>query len=142
MSRARSLAAAASAVVLFLSVSACGGDDDKPLTSAQFKDKVLDICKKFNDKVDDLDPGDSASPGDLEAAVKKVADALEDEADEIDKLEPPKKIEDDVEAMLEALEDGAEKIRDNAGDITKLTENPLEEASKKADELGLSECAS
>jgi len=142
MSRARSLAAGGAALALAFVMAGCGGDSG--LTTEEFRKQADKICADFEDKSNDLFAGISAtsSEADLVEAFKKVADLLDEQSDQIGALEAPDSISDDVDAMLDSIRAGADKVREDGLELIKTGENPLEDATKKADDLGLKSCAS
>lgn len=142
MSRVRSLTAGGAALVLAFALSGCGGDS--ALSPEEFRTQADKICADFEDKSDEMFSGISASSteDELVEAFKKVADLLEQQADQIDDLAAPEDFEADVEAMLESLREGADKIRDDGLELIKSGENPLEDATKKAKDLKLEDCGS
>ncbi len=142
MSRVRSLAAGGAALALTFVMAGCGGDSG--LTTEEFRTQADKICADFEDKSNDLFAGISAtsSEADLVEAFKKVADLLDDQSDQIGALEAPDSITEDVDAMLDSVRAGADKIREDGLELIKSGENPLEDATKKAKDLGLKNCGS
>lgn len=142
MFRVRTFAAGGAALALAFSLTGCGGDSG--LSAEEFRKQADKICAAIQDESSDQFAGLSAtsSEADLVEAFKKVADLLEKQADQIDDLAAPQDLEEDVEAMLESMRNGADKIRDNGLDLIKSGENPLEDALAKAKELDLTDCGS
>ncbi len=141
MSRVRSLAAGAAALALAATLTGCGSS---ALSTEDFRKQADKICADAEKASEELFSGLSAtsSEADLEKAFKDAADLLEKQADQIDDLAAPEDFEDDVESMLESLRNGADKIRDNGLELIQSGEDPLEDATKKAKDLGLKDCGS
>lgn len=142
MTRVRSLAAGGAALALAFVMAGCGGDDT--LTVEEFKTQADAICADFEKKSDALasDIGLSPTEETVKELFKKAADLLDQQSDEIAKLKAPESIADDVDAMLDSVREGAEKVRESGMELIESGENPLEEATKKAKDLGLETCGS
>lgn len=133
----------AGAGVLALALTACGGGSD-PLTKAEFIKQADKICSGDDKAVEKLGESLSESPTDeeIQKALNEYVDIVKKQVDEIDELEPPESLEKDVDAMLESLDDGLDKMKEKGVELAKAGENPLADASEKAQALGLKECGS
>lgn len=142
MTRSRSFVAGSAALALSFALAGCGGDSG--LSAEEFRTQADKICADAEEKSGDLFAGLSASSSeaDLVAALKKIADLLDEQSDKIDDLAAPADLEEKVEAMLESLREGADKIRDDGLALIKSGANPLAEATEKATDLGLEDCGS
>ena len=70
-----------------------------------------------------------------------VAPAIQRQAEEIDALGAPSGDEEEVEAIVEALEAGAEEAEEDPGTIVEgKTSGPFAEANKLAGEYGFKVC--
>lgn len=133
------------AVGFALAVSGCGGDDDsEPLTKAEWLEQADALCTANNEEVDAIgdEVGDTPTDEEFAEGIGRVADSYDDLIDEIKELNPPEEIADDVDAMLASLSDGMDTIRDLGADLRTAEENPLADASAKAQEIGLEVCGS
>lgn len=135
-------AAAAAAAVLFLATAGCGSAEDEaePLSSAEFKEQADKICADDRDDMAALEPAEDATAEEQDQAYRDLADLLLEQADKLGELAPPEDIADEVEAMLDSLEEGAEVIKEEGANVVTISPNPLEDASKKALALGLDTC--
>jgi hypothetical protein len=69
-------------------------------------------------------------------------DIVKDQVKDLEDLEPPKSMKKDVDALLKSLDEGLDKMKDKGAELVKTGENPLGDASSKAQALGLKECGS
>lgn len=152
MSKLIAVLAAAAAILMI--VAGCGGGSDSSsdsasLSKAQFIKQADAICAK----------GDKESSKEVEAFVEEnnvdtskptkkqqeevitdvVAPNVQGQVEEISDLGAPEGDEKQIEAMVDAVEEGVEEIE---ADPTKLIEgkNPLGKGSKLAKEYGLKTC--
>lgn len=150
---ALSLIAAAGA----LAVAACGDDDGgsttttSTLTKGQFVREANKICQQTDDKIEraskkffaDAPADEEAPPSEIaEFAQKTAFPAIEGEISRIRALGAPASDEDEVKAMLDAAEEGFEKLKQNPDEIASGAAAPaLEKFDKLAGDYGLDKCA-
>jgi hypothetical protein len=128
-----------------LLVGGCGGDDEpEPLTKDEFTTQANKICSDGNEELeaaaDEL--GDAPTEEQIEEFVTDtVVPNVQEQHDDIADLAAPEGDEDEVEAILDALQGGIDALEeDPAGAITS-GDDPLAEASELAGDYGLTECA-
>lgn len=141
----RSFAAAVCSAALAVSLAGCGGDDKddsapKPLTKEEFITQADKICSDGDDEIAALEPAADASAEEQDQAVRDVGGLLREQAADIRKLTPPADIADDVDAMLDSLEAGADVIKDKGAEAISIEPNVLADAAAKADALGFKSC--
>lgn len=140
-------------VIASVALAGCGGGDDgdgseEALTKVEFIEQGDRICEKSEKQSEteaeefaeengfDLE---KASGEELEEAIAAVlVPALEQQAEEIDALGAPEGDEEEVEAIVAALEDGTAKVEDDPGAVFEGA--PLKEASKLAKDYGFEVC--
>lgn len=147
------------AVVAALVVAGCGGDDGNDtttsstssLTKQQFVREANQICKQTDDKIEraskqffaDAPPDEEAPPAEIEQFAKQTAlPAIEDEIDRIRALGAPQGDEDEVKAILDAAQEGLDKLEQDPDEIAQGGAAPaLEKFDKLAGDYGLDKCA-
>jgi hypothetical protein len=152
-----SLALAALAASGALALAGCGGDDDTSttasgasetsgssgpaLTKAQFVAQADAICaagdRTIEEAIKALGRGGEPSPADLHQFSIIAVPAIQQEVDAIKALPPPEGDEDEVKAILAAVQKGIDKIK---SDPTSIESDPLAEADRLAEDYGLEQC--
>lgn len=142
-------------VVALVAVAGCGSDDDNggeetqaTLTKVEFIEQGDAICTKAEEGSEteaeefaeengfDLE---KATNEELEEAIAAVlVPALNQQAEEIDALGAPEGDEEQVEAIVVALEEGTAEVEDDPGLV--LDGAPLKEASQLASDYGFEVC--
>jgi hypothetical protein len=147
------LAALAVLVALATVVAGCGGGDDSgtsgSLTKAEFIKKADAICEEGNDSINtEVDEFAEEKGTTSEKMTKEqqeefveqvVAEDIRSQAEEIGDLGAPSGDEEQIEAMVEAVEDGADEIEEEPKVLFGKA-NPLAEGTKLAKEYGLKVC--
>ena len=135
-------------LTLGLAVSGCGGGDGdedaapEPISKADFSTQADKICA---DATADLTAaaealGEDPSQEQIEAfASDSLVPSLQAQHDDIEALGAPEGDEDEVEAILTALQEGIDTVEADPGSIT--SSEPFGEASELAADYGLEECA-
>lgn len=135
----------------------CGSSDDSTdtdeavaLTKVEFIEQGDVICEKGNEQLEneadefaednDIDTSNPTEEQQEDVIVSVVGPALQSQADELAALGAPEGEEDDVAAIVEALEAGAQELEDDPGSLLKSGAEPLGEASKLASEFGFKTC--
>ncbi|MFL6155464.1 MAG: hypothetical protein ACJ72D_05225 [Marmoricola sp.] len=140
----RSLAAVACTALMATTFAACGSSGSEALTKSEWIKKADKICKDTTTELNKI--GDKLSSAKTAEDANKIlgegADKTLDEVKAIKKLTPPKSISKDVDAMLAAVTEGANKIKTDGVALLQSGQNPLADASTKAKALGLKECGS
>ena len=146
------------AAMAALALGGCGGGDDTTstattgpetstasapaLTKEQFIAQADAICaagdKSLNAAIQSLGNG-QPSRDDLQQFAQIAVPALQEEVDAISALPPPPGDEEQITAMLNAVEDGIDKIK---SDPSAIEADPLDEASQIAQDYGLQQCGS
>lgn len=138
------------ALLLSLSLVAagCGGDDEggedaEPLSKADFTTQANKICADGNDELqtEAESLGEEPTQEQIEEfAVDVLVPNVQGQHDDIDALGAPEGDEDDVQAILDALQEGIDAVEADPSLITS-SDDPLGEASDLAGEYGLTDCA-
>lgn len=144
---------AAGMVFALAAFAGCGGGEDdgggeEALTKVEFIAQGDAICEKAENQAEteaeafaeengfDLE---KATDEELEEAIAEVlVPALERQSEEIDALGPPEGDEEEVEAIVVALEDGTAAVEDDPSSV--LEGSPLKEASQLAKDYGFKTC--
>lgn len=139
------------ALLLSLSLVAagCGGDDGgggedaEPISKADFTTQADKICADANAEIEAEAEALGAEPTQEQIeqfAVDILVPNIQGQHDDIADLGAPEGDEDDVEAILDALQEGIDAVEADPSLITS-SDDPLAEASELAGEYGLKECA-
>lgn len=147
------------AAVAALALGGCGGGDDTTstattgdtetstasalaLTKEQFIAQADAICaagdKSLNAALQALGNG-QPSQADLQQFAQVAVPALQEEVDAISALPPPSGDSEQITAMLNAVQNGIDKIK---SDPAAIEADPLSEASRIAQDYGLQQCGS
>jgi hypothetical protein len=151
----RFIALLAALAAISVIAAGCGGGSDSSSTSAtiskaQFIKQADAICAKGNKeneaefeefaKENGLSEKKEPTKAQQEEAISEiVAPGVEKQIEEIDALGAPEGDEGKIEAMVAAVEEGAEEIEANPASLIE-GKNPLAKGSKLAKEYGLKTC--
>jgi hypothetical protein len=151
---------------LVLVAAGCGGSDDSTdtgstsggegsaLTKAQFIKQSDAICEEGNEELEseaedfatenNVDTEDPTTEQQEEVVVEVIAPAIQRQAEGIDALAAPSGEEEEVEAIVAAVESGATEAEEDPGSIIEESDDggPFAEANKLADAFGLKVCGS
>ncbi len=130
-----------------LSLGACGGDGEEPLTRAGFVARANEICAGTQKAIDDAadtsfpNKGQVPTPDELQAfADDVVVPRLHNELDELDDLEPPKDDRERVDDMIKAGREASERISEVPALLGSKDRNPLNQYAELASAYGLKAC--
>ncbi|HEY6730437.1 MAG TPA: hypothetical protein VI039_05370 [Solirubrobacterales bacterium] len=151
MGKGAIVAIAAVLVAMILVVSGCGSDSDTssdaPLTRAEFQKQANEICKTGHQEAEASfeEASQGSKPGDFDDAAKEdlVTEAFVDPYSEmvegLQDLSPPAGDEQEVEAIIAAMEKGLERLEDDP--LSGLTSvSMFKEANKLNAKYGLESC--
>lgn len=145
----KAILAIAMAIAL-VAVTACGSDDggEEALTKVEFIEQGDEICRQAEKRSEPeaeefAEENDfeleKATDAELEEAIAAVlVPALEQQAEEIDALGAPEGDEEEIEAIVVALRDGAAEVDDDPS--LAFEGEPLKEASQLARDYGFEVC--
>jgi len=154
----KALLAIGMAIALAAAVAGCGGGDDSSgdssaaaLTKAEFIKQADQVCKKGEEALaaegeefaedNDIDIENPTEEQKEEVILDVVGPALHKQGEELAALGAPEGEEEAVEAIVDALESGADEIESDPAILIEGKENPpLEEASELSADYGLTEC--
>jgi hypothetical protein len=149
------LIAMLAAMAIAIVAAGCGSSDDSTetvvLTKAEFITQGDAICKKGSEQIEDeadafaeendIDTSKPTKEEQEEVISGVLGPALQGQAEEISALGAPDGEEEKVEAIVTALESGAEELEDDPGSLLEESgTDPLEEANELANEFGFKEC--
>lgn len=146
----RFIALLAGVVAIVAVVAGCGSSDgSSSLSKAEFIKQGDEICKSSSKQIE-TEAGEFAEQNNVntskptkkqqeEVIEEVVAPGLRSEAEELEALGTPKEDGDKAEAVLGALDSGVSEIEGEAA-VVLGSNNPLEKASKLADEFGFKTC--
>jgi hypothetical protein len=140
-----------------LLATGCGDDDSggeevgvTEITKTELIQRGDTICARAEKEVaeqadaygeeNEVDPEEPAPEQIEEVATEFFVPSLRSQAEEIRELGAPEGDEGEIEAMLTALEAGADEIEEEPGLLLEEEENPLAKASELATEYGFTEC--
>jgi hypothetical protein len=145
-------------------VAGCGGGGDdtssggdssestSSLTKPEFIKQADTICEKGNESIaaeaeefaeeNDIDIEKPTTAQQEEVVSDVIAPAIHEQAEKIDDLGAPSGEEDEVTAIVEAVENGADEAEASPDTIVEGDEGPFEEANELATKFGLKVCGS
>lgn len=159
------LIAALFGVLAIALVAGCGGGDDtssggggdsseaaSSLTKPEFIKQADKICADGNESIaaeaeefaeeNDIDTEKPTTAQQEEVVSDVVAPAIREQAEKIDDLGAPSGEEDEVTAIVEAVESGADEAEASPETLVEGDEGPFEEANELASKFGLKVCGS
>jgi hypothetical protein len=126
--------------------SSDGGDDSTAsISKADFTEQANTICSDASAELQTAgaDLTDQSTQDEVVAFVTDTAvPNFQDQHDAIADLGAPDGAEDDVDALLTALQDGIDAIKADPESFVSGDATPFEDANAAASELGLTDCAS
>jgi hypothetical protein len=150
----RPIALLAGALAIALIVAGCGSSSDDStasITKAEFIEKSDAACTRGNEQIESEFQsyakkngiGEKKEPTEAQSTELSetiLLPAVQQEVEEIRALGAPSGEEDEVNAILDAVEEGIEKGEEDPGSL--VTENPaaFAKANKLAGEYGLKVC--
>jgi hypothetical protein len=134
--------------VLVAAAAGCGGSDDNTPTKAEFIQQADAICKKAHDKFEtDFNQafGGNAQPSQAELnkfALSTLVPGVQGEIDDVSALQPPSGDEAEVQAIIDAVQGGVDKIKADPGVLSPQVKfDPQKKGHQLAKEYGMKECA-
>jgi len=146
----KGLIAVVAGVLLVALVAGCGGSSDSDsLTKAEFIKQADAICTKGEKSIEDgaekfakENDVNTEKPTEAqkeEVITQVVAPEIRKQGEEIGDLGAPEGDESEVEAIVSAVEEGADELEDKPKLLIE-GKNPLTDGSKLAKEYGLKVC--
>jgi ABC-type glycerol-3-phosphate transport system substrate-binding protein len=142
------------ALALSLTAAGCGGSDsdssdggDAPasISKADFTEQANTICSDASDELQTAgaELTDQSTQEEVVAFVTDTAvPSFQAQHDDIEALGAPDGEEDDVQALLDALQDGIDAIDADPEAFVAGGATPFDDANAAADDLGLTDCGS
>lgn len=142
-------------LVIGLVMAGCGSSDDSTetsveLTKAQFIKRGDAICKKGNAQIErevdvfvkknEIDRISPTEGDQNQVTAVVVVPALQAQADELSELGAPTAQEEEIDAIIDALESGIDELEDDPGALFRSEVSPLDEAKGLAEEFGFKVC--
>lgn len=137
--------------VLPLGLVACGEDEDKGPSKADYIKEADAICARSNQETDAIfeeavENPRKPKPDEAQAAIEQAVPVLDKDIKELKALEPPKDDKDQVAAIWSALEEGVTTLEEASADpeasLVALVNDPFAAGEKLADEYGMKACGS
>ena len=128
---------------------ACGGGEKdtsaqpEPLSKAEFSARANEICAEERPELEAAAEDLSDQPSDAE--IRQFAEdvfipVMQKQHDAIADLGAPEGDEDEVQAILEAMQDGIDVVKNDPSTLLS-SERPLQKANDLADAYGLTDCS-
>ena len=135
-------------LVAALPAAGCGSSEDDALTKEEFIAQADAICKKAHDKFEkDFKAAFAGNPQPSQAqlnefALSTLVPGVQGEIDDVSALEPPPGDEAEVNAIIDAVQGGVNKIKADPGVLSpKVKFDPQQKGHQLAKEYGMKECA-
>jgi hypothetical protein len=130
-----------------LAIAGCGDDGGDALSEEEFVEQANEICAEGEAELQEAGAAlDDPTSEDVAEFAGVYEENVSDQIDELDDLEAPESIADDVDAVLtdarEALEDAVQLLHDDPEAAFAEEEDPFADVNEQLTELGLDECAS
>jgi hypothetical protein len=145
MPSTRALLALPAAAVL---IAGCGSgpspaDDNAPLTAREFRTQAQQTCRAANQVVERLTKDLKGNPTaeEVKRTVGSTVVVIDNELDALDRLEPPRELSDDVDAMLVSARAAVDHLRSGGPKYVASHPHLFEDANRRATALGLTACA-
>lgn len=128
----------------------CGGGDDDSLSKADFVKQADEICaRKETEKNKDLEAafsqlgkeGKSGKKAEEELVTGTALPPISEMTEELKDLGAPSGEEDQVDAMIKALEEEIEKIEGDPSSVISGSGGGFDKANRLAKEMGLKACS-
>jgi hypothetical protein len=146
MALSRTIAAAGVAALISTLLVGCGSSDET-LTKKEFQSQANKLCEDANKETETYGANitEKSSDADVAAAIDKTVKRNEELVDDVDALNEPKSMTDDVDSMLDSVRAGI-KLLDEISSVQDLmsfdpNSGAFKEANDKAKALGLETCA-
>lgn len=146
-------AALATAVVLLLPLTGCGGDDEKPTSTASttldpvragYAEEVTPICERAAVEVDAISESFAAdqSTAKFKESLQQASRVILAEVEELREVNPPDSLADGVDAWLTALAKAARRLPTLVPADSKKGVDAFVDSDPLARALGLNICTS
>jgi hypothetical protein len=132
-----------------LALVACGGDDDKGPSKADYIEEADALCAKSDVQTDKIfeesfeDP-QKPQPEEAQAAIKEALPVVKDNLEKLKDLEKPKDDEEEIETIYASVETGIESLDEASANpdqsLAALLAEPFAQANKLAKDYGMNEC--
>jgi hypothetical protein len=131
---------ALSIFVVVLLLTGCGGSGSSdPLTKAEFIREATSICRSADSEQDKALRDAAGGDPELSELTVDALSPVESMTEELGELNPPPGDTKEVNALIEALEAGAAKVKANPADPA-ISTTAFAEANDLAEAYGLAEC--
>ncbi|RNM12675.1 hypothetical protein [Nocardioides pocheonensis] len=139
----RSVLACAAVVALVAGCGSESGQRQEPLTAAQFRMKAQSICRDASSATKRIvaNVGDKPTKAQVKQLVATTVVVVRNEIEDLDRLVPPRELQDDVDAMLDSARRGNEQLRTHGMQMLLKGKEPFKDADKKSLAIGLDDCA-
>jgi predicted small lipoprotein YifL len=134
-----------------LALAACGGDEDKGPSKADYIEKADAICARSDKETNAIfeagitDPQDP-DPDEAQAAIQEALPIVKKDLAEVKALEKPKGDEEQIDAIWAAVDTGVSNLEVAGADpdtaAAALGTEPFAESEKLADAYGMKACGS
>ena len=121
------------------------GDDDDGLTVAEFREQANAICAQGNQDIGaaagPVFGNESASPEELQEALDAIVSISNRQLDDIDALQAPSDLEDDVAAMIAEGRSATDAAEAQGLGFFESDDDPWARTGERAAGLGLDVCS-
>ena len=132
-----------------LGLVACGDDEDKGPSKADYIEKADAICARSDKETDAIfeqafeDP-QKPTPDEAQAALDEALPVVEKDLKELEALEPPKDDKETTDAIWTAIDAGVKTLKEASADpnasLVALTSEPFAPGDKLAGDYGMKDC--
>ena len=134
-------------LVAALGLGACGGDDERPLTKAEYIERGSAICTEGSQKIEAGAKATFSQQGSIppveeirQFADEIVAPTIENEVERLRELGPPEADEERIEDILQAGSDGVDTVREDATILLSRTDDGFNTYRELSSAYGLQNC--
>jgi len=146
----------AAVMAIALVAAGCGSSDEETattpeLTKVEFIERGDAICKKGNAQIErevetyvkenEINRISPTEEDQNEVTAEVVVPGLQAQADQLSELGAPSAEEEEIDAIVDALETGIDELEDDPGALFRTEVSPLDEAKELAKKFGLEQCA-
>lgn len=143
--RARRCTAVAMALAIASTIALGACSDGDRLTEAEFVTRGNAVCDEISDTMNEelaaAFGDEEPTPAELDAVFVRVIELLRQSTTDLDALDEPSELTDDLAAYTEAVDEITDEVEDAGVEALMASEDPWASTNAAAIDLGLDACA-